>query len=240
MFHKTEGIVLSCATYNDKFSIVHVYTKEFGNVSYLLPRSKNKRSKLKTSLFFPLSVLDLEVEHLPLRDIQRLKEAERQFPLYELCTNPSKISISFFLSDFLTKVLRESEGNQYLFYYLKQSITILENLSRGLANFHIAFLYRMTGYMGIEPKLDNHNKASFFDLMSGELVESHPFHSHFLDKAQSKYLQRLSRINFRNMHLFKLSRADRNIIIDNMITYYRLHVYDFPILKSLEVLRELF
>lgn len=240
MFHKTEGIVLSCATYNDKFSIVHVFTKEFGTVSYLLPRSKSKHSKIKTSLFFPLSVLNLEVEHLPLREIQRLKEAERQFPLYEICTNPSKISISFFLSDFLTKVLRESEGNHYLFHYLKQSITVLENLSRGLGNYHIAFLLGMTGYMGIAPKLDNYHKSSYFDLMSGEFVGTHPFHSHFLNKSQSQYLLMLKKINFRNMHLFKLSRTDRNIIIDNMLVYYRLHIYDFPTLKSLEVLRELF
>ncbi|HBG57346.1 MAG TPA: DNA repair protein RecO, partial [Porphyromonadaceae bacterium] len=63
-----------------------------------------KKSKLKTSLFFPLSVLDLEVEPLPLRELHRLKEAERQFPLYDLCTNMTKISVAFFLSEFLSRV----------------------------------------------------------------------------------------------------------------------------------------
>ncbi|MEA4948529.1 MAG: DNA repair protein RecO, partial [Petrimonas sp.] len=45
---------------------------------------------------------------------------------------------------------------------------------------------------------------------------------------------------FSNMHLFNMSRSDRNLIIDRLLTYYRLHLYDFPAIKSLDVLRELF
>ena len=240
MLHKTEGIVLSCSSYNDRFSIAHIFTRDFGNVSYLLPRPKNKRAKLKTSLFFPLSVLNMEVEHLPLRDIQRLKEVERQFPLYNLCINPTKVSISLFLSEFLTKVLKESEKNDLLFNYIKHSISILENVSNGLGNFHIVFLYRLTHYLGVFPKIDVHLRTPYFDMMSGEFVDVQPFHAYFLNKQESNYLLTLNRINFRNMHLFKLSRADRNTIINSMLVYYKLHVYDFPSLKTLEVLRELY
>jgi DNA repair protein RecO (recombination protein O) len=42
------------------------------------------------------------------------------------------------------------------------------------------------------------------------------------------------------MHLFRMSRAERNVLIDYLLAYYRLHMYNFPPLKSLEVLRELF
>ena len=42
------------------------------------------------------------------------------------------------------------------------------------------------------------------------------------------------------MHRFALSQSDRNEIINTMLDYYRIHVYDFPEIKSLEVLRELF
>ena len=84
MHYKTEGIVLSNAGYNDKYSITHVFTRDFGRVSYLLPKIRGRRSKINPALFSPLSILNLEVEHLPLREIQRLKEADRQTLLYDI------------------------------------------------------------------------------------------------------------------------------------------------------------
>jgi len=119
MLHKTQGIVLGISPYSDIYGIAQVFTRDFGRVSYLLPRSQRKKSNIKTSLFFPLSVLNLEVEHLPLRDVHRLREAERQFPLYDLCTNMTKVSLAFFLSEFLLRVLRESDHNELIFDFVK-------------------------------------------------------------------------------------------------------------------------
>jgi DNA repair protein RecO (recombination protein O) len=41
------------------------------------------------------------------------------------------------------------------------------------------------------------------------------------------------------MHLYRLSRHDRNRIVCVLLTYYRLHIPQFPELKSLQVLQEL-
>jgi len=49
----------------------------------------------------------------------------------------------------------------------------------------------------------------------------------------------LQRMNYGNMHLFGLSRSNRNTILDYLLEYYRLHVYDFPPLKSVDILRVL-
>jgi DNA repair protein RecO (recombination protein O) len=42
------------------------------------------------------------------------------------------------------------------------------------------------------------------------------------------------------MHLFRLSHHERNRLLEVAITYYRLHLPNFPDMKSLGVLRELF
>lgn len=240
MLHKTQGVVLSVSSYSDVYSIVQIFTRDFGRVAYLLPKKGGKRSKTKSSLFFPLSLLALEVEHLPLREIQRLKDAERVVPLYDMCTNVTKTSVVFFLAEFLSKVLRETHENELIFDFLRNSIETFEELDRGLANFHLAFLLGLTRFLGIYPNLDNYRKNTFFDLLNSEFVSIRPPHNHFLPPAQSAYLKIFSRMNYANMHLYKLSRSDRNTIVENLLVYYRLHVYDFPSLKSLEVLRELF
>ena len=106
MFHKTQGVVLSAAKYNDRFSIAQVFTSDFGRTAYLVPISKSKKRKINQALFFPLSVIDMEVEHFPLRDIHRLKDVQRQFPLYSINMNVVKLSITFFLSEFLLRCCR--------------------------------------------------------------------------------------------------------------------------------------
>ncbi len=240
MQYKTQGLVLYTSHYSDMFSVAHVFTRDFGRMAYLLPKSSGKKSKIKVALFFPLSVLNMEVEHLPLREIQRLKEVERAFPLYEICTDEAKMSISFFLSEFLSKVLHETHENKLLFDYLKQSVLVLEESHRGLGNFHLAFMFGLTRFLGIFPNLDNYRSGAYFDLLNGIFVQQIPSHPHYLTQAQSTYLCVFRRINYTNMHLFRMSRAERNVLIDYLLAYYRLHMYNFSPLKSLEVLRELF
>ena len=240
MHHKTQAIVLSNAKYNDKFSITHVFTRDFGRVSYLLPKTHGKRSKINPALFSPLSILNLEVEHLPLREIQRLKEAGRQTLLYDIGSDLTKVSLAFFLSEFLSKVLRETHNNEVLFDFLKNSIEVLEETQSGLANFHLTFMLGLTRFLGIYPNLENYTKGCCFDMLNGEFIFGIPAHNYYLRNRESAYLNELSRINFSNMHLFKMSRSDRNLIIERLLTYYRLHLYDFPAIKSLDVLRELF
>ena len=239
MLHKTQGIVLGTSRYNDIYSITHLFTRDFGRISYLLPRTHGRRSKIKTSLFFPLSVLSLEVEHMPLRDVQRLKDAERQFPLYEINSDMTKISLAFFLSEFLSRVLRESDHNDLIFDFLKNSVETLEAADKGLANFHLAFMLGLTRYLGVYPNVDLVGKNSWFDLLNGEYVGRMPLHAYYLSREQSAFLSHLHRMHYGNMHLFRLSRQNRNTIVDYLLEYYRLHIYDFPPLKSLEVLREL-
>lgn len=240
MLHKTEGIVLSVRKYSDRYSIVQILTSKFGRVDYLLPKTQGKRSKLNNMLFVPLSILNLEVEHLPTRDIQRLKEAEREVLFYEISYNPVKTSITFFLSEFLSKLLYETDNNEVLFLFLKKSILTLENLDKGLANFHIAFLLQFTKFVGIGPNMDNYEKGYVFDLLNGNYIDKSSTNRNCLSGQESKFLLVLNKMNYRNMHLYKLSRNDRNNIIDKLLLFYRLHLSDFHTLKSLDVLREIF
>ena len=179
MLFKTEGIVLGTTSYSDTYSIAHLFTRDFGRISYLLPMSRGKKTKIGFSLFFPLSVLDLEVEHMPLRNVQRLKEVGRQFPLYELCANMTKVSMAFFISEFLSFILRESGNNELTFDYLKNSIETLEAAENGVANFHLALMIGLTRFLGIYPNTEFGGEHLFFDLQQGEFVVNEPMHTYY-------------------------------------------------------------
>ena len=50
----------------------------------------------------------------------------------------------------------------------------------------------------------------------------------------------MMRMDYATMHLFRLSRGERNRMVEVIIRYYRIHLPGFPEPRSLAVLRELF
>ena len=57
MLEKTLGIVLHIIPYNDKISVAHLYTEQYGRSSYLIPQGGGKKARMFRSLFMPFSIL---------------------------------------------------------------------------------------------------------------------------------------------------------------------------------------
>lgn len=240
MLHKTRGIVLHCFNYSDTYSIAQIYTEEFGRVSYLTAKSKGKKAKVPRSLFHALSVLDMEVEHMNLRDIHKLKEARSHFACYNVLMHPYKSAISIFLSEFISKITKDIQPNKTMFDFIYQSICILDLAEKGIANFHLVFMIRLTQFLGFYPDASDYVEGMYFDMQNGIFVKYKPLHPHFLQQADSHVFVLLLRMTYENMHTFAFSRHDRTNIIKKVLDYYRLHLSDFPDLKSLEVLHDVF
>lgn len=240
MLHKTRGIVLHSMPYNDKYSIVYVYTEQFGRVSYMIPRARSKRSTVSPSLFMPLSVLELEVDHKNNREIHRIREAKACFPLPELSCNPVKNVLALFLAEVLLRVVKETEGDEALFRFLYNSVFLLEKTEKSVANFHLVFLLHLLYYLGIFPNAESYRPGCYFDMQNAVFTTSVPMHKYFLDAAESRVFAGLLRIGFDTMHVFAFSRKERVSIVNRILEYYRLHLPEFPDLKSIAVMQSLF
>ena len=73
MFTKIRGVVLHSIKYSDTASIVHVFSREHGRLSFSLPRSSGRATRMKSALFMPLSLLEIEVDRLPGIECNRAK-----------------------------------------------------------------------------------------------------------------------------------------------------------------------
>ena len=240
MLDKTRGIVLHTIPYKDNYSIVHIYTEHFGRVSYMLPGSKRKKSGLSRSLFMPLSVLDMDVDHGNRRDIQRIKEAHLSFPLVEISTNPIKNMLALFLSEVLFRVVKETEPDGRLFRFLYDSVSLLERTETGIANFHLVFLLHLLYYIGIYPNAESNSDSLYFDMLNSVFVREHPAHVHYLNQQECIVMVRLLKMTYENMSLYSFSRRERVRIIERILEYYRLHLPEFPEIRSLGVMQTLF
>lgn len=217
-----------------------MYTEAFGRASYLVARNRGKKSPVSKALFMPLSVVEMEVEHLNKRELHRIRETRLCYPLTDIFCDPIKNMLTLFLSEVLFRAVKETEPDPRMFEYLYEAIRLLEIADKGVANFHLVFLLRLLHYMGIYPNMDSYVPGFCFDMLNGVFVDRIPMHRHYLDRQESLFLVRLMKISFENMSLYSFSRRDRVDIINRILEYYRLHLPDFPEIKSLSVMQSLF
>ena len=105
----------------------------------------------------------------------------------------------------------------------------------------IVFLMRLSRFLGLYPNLEDYHTGDYFDLLNACFTSIRPqLHSSYINPEEAVRLRQLMRMNYETMHLFGMSRAERTRCLTIMNDYYRLHLPDFPALKSLEVLKELF
>ncbi|MEG1587393.1 MAG: recombination protein O N-terminal domain-containing protein [Bacteroidales bacterium] len=237
---KTHGIVFGMIPYNDKTSFVHIYTARFGRVTYAVPNTRSKRSKLAKSLFVPFTVLEMEVEHTPGREIQKIAEARVARVCMNLYADPVKNAVVLFLAEVLSRVVREQEQNQHLYQFLLDGIELYDLLEDGKANFHLVFLLKISEFLGFRINRESYQEGFCFDMMEGCFTGRVPDHSWYLDSREAHLLQAVLSMQFSTMASYHFSREQRVVLLDHIVLYFRLHLPDLKEIRSLGVLKMLF
>ena len=240
MIDKFDGIVLRTLKYSDSLLIVDIYTRQRGRLSFLVPASRSKRGRVRSVLFQPLSMLSFTASYRQGKQLSRINDVQPYAMYSSIPYNVVKSSIAMFLAEVLTYSLREEEGNESLFVFLDRSFTLFDNLEKGYADFHIIFMSQLLRYLGIFPNINDFSVGDFFDLSQGCIVKEHPLHPAFLMPQDSVSFVEILRVGYESMHILSLNRELRGAYLATLIEYYRLHIPDFPKLKSFEVLKELF
>ena len=241
MYQKITGIVLHTLKYNDTSNIVDIYTEQNGRASYLVKIPRSRKSGVRSVLFQPLAMLELEVNVRPTSRLYPVREAKSLYPFSSLPYHPFKSTIAMFLAEFLGRALKEEAPNEPLFAYLVHSIRWLDECEgRSFANFHLVFLMRLSRFLGLYPNVDDYTSGCYFDMLNACFTPLLPKSGSFLKPDEAARIRLLLRMNYETMHLFGMSRVERNRCLTVINDYYRLHLPDFPVLKSLDVLKELF
>tara|TARA_B100001287_G_scaffold181732_1_gene153263 strand:- start:3059 stop:3721 length:663 start_codon:yes stop_codon:yes gene_type:complete len=149
MITKTRGIVLNYIKYGDTSIICKIYTEQFGLQSYIINGIRNSKSK-NIGLFQPLNILDLVVYHKKTSGLQRIKESKLDYAYKTLHLDMKKISVCFFLSEFLTKISQNDDNQKDNFDFMKDSLIVFDRLEINYSNFHIQFLIKLSKYLGID------------------------------------------------------------------------------------------
>lgn len=244
------GIVLRTVKYGDTSLIVDLFTESRGRQAFMASTSRAKRSVRGVSFWQPLSMVEFNAEFRPngtssplggIRGgLPRPADVHVYYNYVNIPFSPVKSTLALFLAEFLCAALREEKENPPLYQYVESSLQWLDMVDSpaSMANFHIAFLMHLSRFIGIYPNLERPD--NYFDLLAGSYCDRQPPHAHFLRDVEARILPTLFRMDYPTMHLFRLSRKERQRILLVLNEYYRLHLPGFPELKSLEVLQEVY
>ena len=240
MLTKTKAVVLRAIKYGERQLIVDLLTEQAGRVSCIVRVPTTSRGRNKKQLYQPMTLLDMECDLRPQASLQRVRDVRLETPYSSIPFDAYKLPMTLFLSEFLLHATRGEQQNAALFRFVAASMQWLDAATQPVPNFHLVFVMQLARFIGFSPNLDNYREGCLFDLRNATFCTEPPPHADFLPADEAATLQQLMRLRYATMHLFRLSREQRNHILDRLTDYYRLHVPAFPELHSLPVVQELF
>ncbi len=239
MYQPLHCIALRTIKYNDKHSILSVYSLEMGRLSFLISAGNGREANRRRALFMPLSIFECVVSIKPGRELHTMRDPRVLVPLHGLHSHPVKGAVSMFIAEVLNAVLRESQSDSATFAFLVDAIMRFDVMVDGIANYHLCFLYRLGRFIGIEPDISSYQKGAVFDMQEGRFRMTPPLHHKYLNADDAAVLAMLSRITFDNMRFYKFNRNQRNNLLDKILEYYTIHYSSLSQTQSLDVLRAL-
>ena len=151
---RTRSIVLNQLRYGDSSLIVDLYTENMGRQTVFVKGAFGKKSRMRSALFQPLHLLEIDLHHRANRQMQRISNPNICYPFQTIHFNPVKCCIAMFITEVLYKTLKEEEANSEMFDFLYYSIQTLDLNEHGTANFHLAFLVQFSRYLGFYLKYE--------------------------------------------------------------------------------------
>ncbi|MES2417148.1 MAG: DNA repair protein RecO [Bacteroidota bacterium] len=238
MLHKTRGIVLKTTLYSESSVIVKVFTEKFGIQSYLINGVKKPKAKISMNILQPLHLLDMVVYHKPNGQIQRVAEA-RPSPVYRTIPyHVVKNTIAQFLNEVLYKSIQQQNTDEHLFDFIYNAMSWFDETDELTVNFHLAFLLKLTKFLGFAPHFQADAGEQYFDLQEGEFIALPPVHPYFIDKADADLLNKLFLSPFDKLNQIAIDNTTRRSLLAKILVYYTLHTASFGQIRSHQILED--
>lgn len=238
MQSKTKGIVLKTIKYGDRKLIVKIYTNTHGLQSFFVPLGTSSKAKIKPALLLPLTQIDIETSVRTNKQFASIKDIHCNYQYTDLTQNIYKNTIALFLNEVLFGCLKEEEPNENMFEFVTVALQWLDQSHEHISNFHLYFLIELSKHLGFYPQNNFTSSLPYFDLREGAFIAKLPEHPDYLFPESGKLLSDLLMVDLRNIRYYQLNKQERDDLMNNMLSFYRLHVSGIKDIKSLLVLKE--
>ena len=238
MLHKTRGIVLKTTLYSESSVVVQIFTEKFGIQSYLINGVKKPRAKISMNMLQPLHLVDMVVYHKTNIGIQRVSELRPSPVFRSIPYDIIKSTMVIFLNEVLYKSIRQQHTDENLFDFIFSAISWLDETEEASVSFHLAFLLKLSRFLGFAPSMESKSDQSFFDLQEGEFKSRPPIHPYYMDRIDASIFIALFSTPFERIFEIKMTNVNRRQILEKILVFYTLHTASFGEIKSHQILED--
>lgn len=150
MLVKTDAFVLSNIKYGESSSIVRLFTKDYGIVSFIVNGIYSKNAIFKPSYLLYFSHLSVVAYLKPNREIQRIKEVAVLKNYNNLHQNPLKMMITTFASEAIQKIVGFQNPDLKIYNLVEEFINKLDFESETLKNYPVNFFESLLDASGYD------------------------------------------------------------------------------------------
>ncbi|MDI1356016.1 MAG: DNA repair protein RecO [bacterium] len=230
-----KAIVLQSIKHGDHKYLLKLFTSHHGLVTAAVSVSKSLTSKIRPGSIQVLHLLDVELILKQNKEICQLTEASCYYSATGISGSMIKLSIAQFLNEVMIKSLKEQGPNAHLYEFIEHVIRYLSEAEDEYLNLHLYFMLELCTYLGFEPQNNYDLKDRYFDCREGKFSNFELAFPLGLSSGDSEVFSGFLKTNSLTT---KISTAQRQMLLDILLAYYRLHVPGFNEVKSLEVLKE--
>ncbi|MFB9865364.1 DNA repair protein RecO [Rufibacter immobilis] len=232
MLVKTRGIVLNFIKFRESSIIVRIYTEELGLQSYIVNSVRKKGSASRIALFQPFTLLDMVVYPSAKGGLTRISEYKCSYQFSSVAYDIRKSSILLFLSELVSKAVREEEENRYLFEFLYHSILHFDQMQTRFENFHLAFMLELAGLLGFGvSSAEEVITQVAFEAGGAATLGNSLMQLQRLEPYLKEVITRKEEANLPNGTV-------RRELLYLLVRYFQLHIDQLGEIKSLPVLSE--
>ncbi|HXL56401.1 MAG TPA: DNA repair protein RecO, partial [Chitinophagaceae bacterium] len=218
MTHKTKGIILRTVKYGETSIITTVYTELFGMQSYIVKgvRQSLKHGATKANYFQAAAILQMEVYHNELKNLQFIKEYQWSYLYENVLFNVVKNAVAMYIIELLQRSLKQPEANPELFYLIEDTLKQLDKGNETLtANLSLYFTLHLSRKLGFQLQGEYSKQTPVLDLKEGYYVTDIPSHPYYVTGELAQTTSQLNTIHFYNdLEKFHLNRHIRRELLE--------------------------
>ena len=228
-----QGILLRKLNYSESSLILSFFTLEEGLQSYIFQGGKKK----KGNILQVLTLVEIEAYFRPDSELGKITAISPTYLLQSIPFHPIKSGIAFFIAEVVGMCFKSTNVDARMYFFLKERIEFLDKTDE-TTNFPLLFLIDLTKQLGFEPNIIGKNPR-YLDVVDGELVDHQPTgHIFIYDNTIPLLTELLSPTD--ELKKIRMSKLDRQQLLQNLLVYYQHHVEGFKTPKSLAVLQAVF
>ncbi|MCI5057492.1 MAG: DNA repair protein RecO [Flavobacteriales bacterium] len=217
--YSTNGIIIHKINYSESSQIFSILTENHGFQKYFIQSIKRAKNKKQYS-FHHLSIVEISGKMIKEDGIQNLSSIKPIAPLLNIVSSFERISIAFFISEIMTKVLTPGLHSEGLYSFLYQKIQQLDQLQTNLKFFPHEFLISLSEHLGF---------GLFYLQKEISPVDAIEFNFPIHEFPTLKAFLGTKFVN---------ESVDRSTLLDELLKFYDKQIDTFGALKSLEVIRQ--